>query len=103
MNIDFDTVYSIKTSYGDEIVTKISEVIEDGKSVDYVLAKPLSVMVGPQGVQMISAVVTGDPDEAVTISKRHCVMITKSRREVVDGYYETTTGIRPVTSKILHG
>jgi hypothetical protein len=63
----------------------------------------LVVIAGPQGVQMISGVVTGDPEADVTLFKAHCAMIVVARREVSDGYIETTTGIKPVSSKILMG
>ncbi len=99
MNISFDEIYVIKTSYGDELVTKI--IAED--ELTYTLTKPLVVIAGPQGVQMISGVVTGDPEADVTLFKAHCAMIVVARREVSDGYIETTTGIKPVSSKILMG
>jgi hypothetical protein len=99
LNISFDEIYVIKTSYGDELVTKI--VAED--ELTYTLTKPLVVIAGPQGVQMISGVVTGDPEADVTLFKAHCAMIVVARREVSDGYIETTTGIKPVSSKILMG
>jgi hypothetical protein len=99
LNISFDEIYVIKTSYGDELVTKI--IAED--ELTYTLTKPLVVIAGPQGVQMISGVVTGDPEADVTLFKAHCAMIVVARREVSDGYIETTTGIKPVSSKILMG
>ena len=99
MNISFDEIYVIKTSYGDELVTKI--IAED--ELTYTLTKPLVVIAGPQGVQMISGVVTGDPEADVTLFKAHCAMIVVARREVSDGYIETTTGIKPVSNKILMG
>lgn len=103
MKIDLNEIYTIKTSYGEEIVTKISQIVEvDGQTL-YNLSKPLAVVFSQQGVQMISAVVTGDPESEVWINKNNCVLISKSRREAADGYLETTTGIKPVSSKILMG
>lgn len=103
MKIDFNEIYTIKTTYGEEIVSKIAEISEQDGQTFYNLSKPLAVVFSQQGVQMMSAIVTGDPEAPVWINKNNCVLITQSRREAADGYIETTTGIKPVSSKILMG
>lgn len=92
-------VYVIKTSFGDELVTRITAEAED----HYTVTAPLSVIASPQGIQMISGVFTADPDKEVTLFKRHCAVIAQPRQEVADGYIQTTTGIKPVSNKILMG
>ena len=99
MKIDKDTVYTIKIANGDEIVTKIVE--EDDAT--YTISKPLSVVPGPQGIQMIMSLFTANPDKNYSLNKSQCSLIGVSRDEVSDSYIEATTGIKPVTNKILMG
>lgn len=99
MTIELDQVYTIKIANGDEIVTKI--IAEDDYT--YTTQKPLVVVPGPQGIQMISALFTAHPDTNISLNKSQCSFIALSRDEVRDGYIETTTGIRPVSNKILMG
>ena len=100
MNIELDEVYTIKIANGDEIVAKI--VAED--DVTYTVTKPLTVVPGPQGINMMNSLFTADPDKTVSINKQQVSVIAPSRDEVCDSYLEATTGIKPVrNSKILMG
>jgi len=99
MITDTNTVYSIKMISGEEIVTKI--LSEDDNS--YTLSKVLVAVPSPQGLQLISWLFTTNPMNDIVVSKNHCLTIGVSRDEVRDGYIETTTGIKPVTNKILYG
>jgi hypothetical protein len=57
-----------------------------------------------QGIQMIFALFTANPDKPVTINKSQVSLIAMARDEVQDSYTEATTGIKPVrNSKILMG
>lgn len=99
MNIELDQIYTIKISNGDEIVTKIVAQDEDY----YAITKPLTVVPSPQGVQMIMSLFTANPDKNYQLNKRQCMMLAISRDEVRDSYIEATTGIKPVSNKILMG
>jgi hypothetical protein len=62
------------------------------------------VVPSQQGIQMIFALFTADPDKSVTINKAQVSLIAISRDEVQDSYTEATTGIKPVrNSKVLMG
>ena len=101
MNIEKDRVYTIKIANGDEIVTKVVDIDENG---NYIISKPLTVVPGPQGINMINSLFTADPEKHVTINKQQISLIAASRAEVCDSYLEATTGIKPVrNSKILMG
>jgi hypothetical protein len=101
MNIEKELVYTIKIANGDEIVTKVVDIDENG---NYIISKPLTVVPGPQGINMINSLFTADPEKHVTINKQQISLIAASRAEVYDSYLEATTGIKPVrNSKILMG
>ena len=99
MNITLDQTYTIKISNGDEIVTRITHVDDD----EYHISRPLVVVPSAQGIQMIFGMFTADPDKPVSLNKSAVSMIAPSRQEVCDSYIEATTGIKPVTNKILMG
>jgi hypothetical protein len=99
MNIEMGEIYTIKIANGDEVVTRIVAAT-DGM---YSITKPLTVIPGPQGIQLVYSLFTGDPDREYSLSKSACMIIAPARREVHDSYVEATTGIRPVTNKILMG
>ena len=100
MKVELDQVYTLKIANGDEIVAKITA--EDDAT--YTVSRPLTVVPSQQGIQMIFALFTADPDKSVTINKSQVSLIAISRDEVQDSYTEATTGIKPVrNSKILMG
>jgi hypothetical protein len=100
MKLELDQVYTLKIANGDEIVAKITA--EDDTS--YTISRPLTVVPGREGIQMIFALFTANPDKSVTVNKNQVSLIASSRDEVQDSYVEATTGIKPVrNSKILMG
>lgn len=99
MKVEIDQVYSIKISNGDEIVAKIIEETADY----YTVQRPLVIIPSQQGIQMLNALFTAHPDKSVTINKRQVSMISMARDEVRDSHIEATTGIKPVSNKILMG
>jgi hypothetical protein len=101
MQLEKELIYTIKISNGDEIVTKVIDIDEQG---NFLVSKPLTVVPGPQGIQMIMSLFTANPDKPVTINKSQVSLIAMARDEVQDSYVEATTGIKPVrNSKILMG
>lgn len=99
MNIELDSIYTIKIANGDELVAKIVSEEDDY----YTVARPLTVVPGPQGIQMIWSLFTANPDKPYQLNKNQCSIIALSRDEIRDSYIEATTGIKPVSSKILMG
>ena len=99
MKITLDQTYTIKISNGDEIVARITHEDDD----EYHISRPLVVVPSPQGIQMIFGLFTADPEKPVVLNKSAVSMIAPSRQEVCDSYTEATTGIKPVTNKILMG
>ena len=100
MKVELDQVYTLKIANGDEVVAKITA--EDDTT--YTISRPLTVVPGREGIQMIFSLFTADPDKSVTVNKSQVSLIGLSRAEVQDSYVEATTGIKPVrNSKILMG
>ena len=100
MQVELDQIYTFKIANGDELVAKITA--EDNTT--YTITRPLTVVPSQQGIQMIFALFTANPDKNVTINKSQVSLIAVSRDEVQDSYTEATTGIKPVrNSKILMG
>ena len=100
MKVELDQIYTFKIANGDELVAKITA--EDNTT--YTITRPLTVVPSQQGIQMIFALFTANPDKNVTINKSQVSLIAVSRDEVQDSYTEATTGIKPVrNSKILMG
>lgn len=100
MKLELDEIYTLKIANGDEIVTKITA--EDDYT--YTVTRPLTVIPGPQGINMVNSLFTANPEKTVSINKQQVSCIAISRDEVRDSYVEATTGIKPVrNSKILMG
>ena len=100
MKVELDQVYTIKIANGDEIVARITADNDE----TYTVGRPLTVVPGREGIQMVFSLFTADPDKNVTINKSQVSLIAPSREEVCDSYLEATTGIKPVrNSKILMG
>ena len=99
MKVELDQVYTIKIANGDEIVAKITAENDS----TFTINKPLTVVPGPQGIQLIMSLFTANPDKTMTLNKTACSMVALARDEVRDSYIEATTGIKPVSSKILMG
>jgi hypothetical protein len=100
MKVELDQVYTLKIANGDEIVARITQETD----ATYAVTRPLTVVPGPQGINMMNSLFTADPDKPVTINKQQISLMALSREEVCDSYLEATTGIKPVrNSKILMG
>ena len=99
MSIEAGNTYTMRMGYGEEIVAKIISIDAD----TYTLSKPVAVVPGQQGIQLMNSLFTADPEQEVTVNKSSVAMIAPVREDVGDSYLEATTGIKPVRSKILMG
>ena len=97
--IEAGKTYTMRMGYGEEIVAKIVSIDAD----TYTLSKPVAVVPGQQGIQLMNSLFTADPEAEVTVNKSSVAMIAPVREDVGDSYLEATTGIKPVRSKILLG
>ena len=97
--IETGKTYTMRMGYGEEIVAKITAL----DSSTYTLSKPVAVVPGQQGIQLMNSLFTADPEAEVTVNRSSVAMIAPVREDVGDSYLEATTGIKPVRSKILMG
>lgn len=97
--IEAGNTYTMRMGYGEEIVAKITAL----DSSTYTLSKPVAVVPGQQGIQLMNSLFTADPEAEVTVNRSSVAMIAPVREDVGDSYLEATTGIKPVRSKILMG
>ena len=89
----------MRMGYGEEIVAKITAETDS----TFILSRPVAVVPGQQGIQLMNSLFTADPEADVTVNKSSVAMIAPVREDVGDSYLEATTGIKPVRSKILMG
>ena len=99
MSVETGKTYTMRMGYGEEIVAKITAI----DSSTYTISKPVAVVPGQQGIQLMNSLFTADPEEDVTVNISSVAMIAPVREDVGDSYLEATTGIKPVRSKILMG
>jgi len=99
MNIEKEEIYTFKISNGDEIVARVEDITD----THYTLSKPLTVVPSPQGIQMIMGLFTANPEKMVSLNKSAVSMTATVHDDVRDSYIEATTGIRPVSKKLLMG
>jgi hypothetical protein len=97
--VEAGNTYTMRMGYGEEIVAKITAIGTD----TYTLSKPVAVVPGQQGIQLMNSLFTADPEAEVTVNRSSVAMIAPVREDVGDSYLEATTGIKPVRSKILMG
>lgn len=97
--IEIGKTYTMRMGYGEEIVAKV--VAQDVTTLT--LSKPVAVVPGQQGIQLMNSLFTADPEQEVTVNISSVAMIAPVREDVGDSYLEATTGIKPVRSKILMG
>ena len=97
--IEVGKTYTMRMGYGEEIVAKITAF----DSSTYTLSKPVAVVPGQQGIQLMNSLFTADPESDVMVNISSVAMIAPVREDVGDSYLEATTGIKPVRSKILMG
>ena len=89
----------MRMGYGEEIVAKVTAF----NSSTYTLSKPVAVVPGQQGIQLMNSLFTADPEQEVTVYKSSVSMLAPVREDVGDSYLEATTGIKTVRNKILMG
>ena len=99
MSIEIGKTYTMRIGYGEEIVAKVTAL----DSSTLTLSKPVAVVPGQQGIQLMNSLFTADPESEVTVNRSSVAMIAPVREDVGDSYLEATTGIKPVRSKILMG
>jgi hypothetical protein len=92
-NILSGDIASFKLNNGDELVARIKEVSSD----TYVLSKPCVVVPSQQGIGLMQAMFTVDPEKTIELNRAHVMMTAPTIEAIQNHYIKTTTGIEPVT------
>lgn len=99
MKFEKNTIYSLKLNSGEEVIAKVTNTDFGTISV----SKPLAMAATPQGLQMIPAMFTFDPDKNVDINISSISMSSVARSDVQTAYIEATTGLTVGSNQILKG
>lgn len=94
-----DTIYTFKLATGEEIVAKLIEITES----HMILQNPILTVLSPQGLQMMPALFSANPDKMVRLNIHSCAMIADTRDDVRNSWIQATTGIAPVSKQIITG
>ena len=97
--IQIDEIYTIKLGTGEELVAKITEIHDD----HLVLQNPILTVLSPQGLQMMPALFSANTDRMVRLNNSSWAMMAEPREDVRNSWIQATTGIAPVSKKILTG
>ena len=97
MILENDKVYTFKIANGDELIGKVIAQTD----TEIVIHQPLTILPGPQGIQLLPSLFTTELAVDVTINKNNIVMMAETREQVCDSYLESTTGIKPIRKQIL--
>jgi len=103
--MDFKTneVYTFRLNSGEELVAKVVDVAGDRVFVTGPLI--LAVINTPQGPtgQLIPGMLSVKPTTRLEINTQCVVLCGVPTPELYESYIQSTTGIAPVTKKILTG
>ena len=82
--LPYNTVMKLTT--GEEIITKVVEETTE----DYVIEKPLQMVMGAQGPQFAPFMMMADPDKKIPLAKR-CVIVSAAANPKLEEQYESLT------------
>lgn len=99
MNIKTDEVYTLKLNSGEELIAKVKSV--DG--TELVLAEPVSVAPGPQGMGLVPSIFTADPKGEYRLNTNSVSLYAVTDSAVKNKYIEATTGIKLPEKKLVLG
>lgn len=93
-------IYTFKLISGEEITAKVYNKTSDSLEV----AQPISMVLGPQGLQMMPCLFSSNPDKNVHINTASIALVGETREDVRAKYLEATTGIvTPPAKQIITG
>ncbi len=99
MNIKLNEVYTLKLNSGEELIAKVKSV--DG--TELVLAEPVSIAPGPQGMGLVPSIFTADPKGEYRLNTNSVSLYALTDEAVKLKYIEATTGIKLPEKKLVLG
>jgi hypothetical protein len=93
-------IYTFKLVSGEEITAKI---FKNTVGI-FEVTQPISMVLGPQGLQMMPSLFSSNPEKNVYINTVNIAMAAETREDVRAKYIEATTGIvTPPAKQIITG
>jgi hypothetical protein len=94
---DSGDIVAFKLVNGDEIVAKV--VSED--MISFKINRPCTIVPSPQGLGLMQSMFSSDINKDIELRKEHVMMHAPVIKQMSDHYFQTTTGIQPVTKGSL--
>jgi hypothetical protein len=94
---DDGDIVGFKLVNGDEVVAKI--VSED--MISFTVNRPCTIVPSPQGLGLMQSMFSSDINKDIELRKEHVMMHAPVIKQMSDHYFQTTTGIQPVTKGSL--
>lgn len=101
MKLENNSIYILKLVTGEEIVARVIQ--HDTEQTWCVIEYPILTVLGPQGLQMMPHLLSADLEKHTRLNMNMVLMVTDPREDVRSSYVQATTGIVPVSKKILTG
>ena len=94
---DAGDIVGFKLVNGDEVVAKI--VSED--MISFTVNRPCTIVPSQQGLGLMQSMFSSDINKDIELRKEHVMMHAPVIKQMSDHYFQTTTGIQPVTKGSL--
>jgi hypothetical protein len=99
-HLTINEIYTFKLVSGEELTAKIFNKYDGVIEV----SQPISMILGPQGLQMMPCLFSSNSDKNVYINTASIAMAAETRDDVRNKYIEATTGIvTPSAKQIITG
>jgi hypothetical protein len=99
-HLTINEIYTFKLVSGEELTAKIFNKYDGVIEV----SQPISMILGPQGLQMMPSLFSSNSDKNVYINTASIAMAAETRDDVRNKYIEATTGIvTPSAKQIITG
>ena len=99
--LEVGNIYTFKLTTGEEMVAKF---IAENPAEGYItLEHPILTVISPQGLQMMPGLFSANLDREIKLNSHSWVLIAEPREDVRNSWIQATTGIAPVTKKIITG
>jgi len=99
--LETGNIYTFKLTTGEEIVAKY--LGENSADRYLVIEHPILTVLSPQGLQMMPGLFSANLDHEVKLNNHSWVLVAETREDVRNSWIQATTGIAPVTKKIITG
>ena len=90
-------IVSFKLVNGDEIIAKV--VGED--MISFTVSRPCTIVPSPQGLGLMQSMFAADINKDIELKKEHVMLHAPVIKQMSDHYFQTTTGIQPVSKGSL--